>query len=742
MLKKTIITVYILVLLALGSATIVEKFHGSVYATENFYTSWWITTLWILLSLCGSLYILRRKVRRLSVLSLHLSFLLILLGAFLTHLTSSTGMLHLRKGIFSDTYIANSKEPDERRLPFSLRLDSFEISKHAGTEAVSDYISHLTVSSGTDSASCIVSMNNILKRSGVRIYQSSYDPDGEGTILSVNSDPYGIPLTYSGYALLFISLVWVLIDPRGNYRQILRHPLLRKSILGLLFLLCFSTAHSSPRSLSQKDASRMCSLCVLYNDRICPLETYALDFTKKLYGSRSYKGYSAEQVFTGFLFWRDEWMQEPILKVKDTEVRNKLGFSKYIRPSELFKSGEGYILGPYLNEYYRGASDKFHEGINRLDEKMGLLMKLHNHEPLKLFPFTHDGATTWYCPNESYPDYIVADQQTYMRTIIKYLYDSAQKGDYKTFDETISKLIKYQHTFGGASLPSPTRLRAEHIYNKIPFATILFMVNLTLGILSFIFTIYRLTHTKLSPLTDMIVKSTEVGIMTLSFLSITLCLSLRWLIRGTIPMSNGYETMLLMSWIIMLASLALFRKFRIILSFGFLLSGFFLLVSHISQMDPQITHLMPVLSSPLLTIHVSIIMMAYALLSLTFICGLTALLLRLFRGKDAECLGSQIESLQLLSQLLLYPSIAAMGMGIFIGAIWANISWGTYWSWDPKETWALITFMVYAAAVHTSSLPIFRRPLAYHWFITLSFLTILMTYFGVNYFLGGMHSYA
>ena len=241
-----------------------------------------------------------------------------------------------------------------------------------------------------------------------------------------------------------------------------------------------------------------------------------------------------------------------------------------------------------------------------------------------------------------------------------------------------------------------------------------------------------------------------VGLLTVSFLSLTLCIVLRWIVKGTIPMANGYETMLLTAWFVMAITLASLHRLKtmraLLLTFGFLLSGFFLLVSHINQMDPQITHMMPVLNSPLLSLHVSIIMMSYALVSLTFICGLVALVLliinKLKRHQTSQELNLQLESLSVLSRIFLYPALTTMGLGIFIGAIWANISWGTYWSWDPKETWALITFMVYAVVVHTQSLPLFRRPLAYHVYMVLAFLTILMTYFGVNYFLGGMHSYA
>ena len=216
-----------------------------------------------------------------------------------------------------------------------------------------------------------------------------------------------------------------------------------------------------------------------------------------------------------------------------------------------------------------------------------------------------------------------------------------------------------------------------------------------------------------------------------SFLALTFGLALRWIISGNIPMSNGYESMLTVAWLVMLISILMQLRIRIVMVFGFLISGFFLLVSHINQMDPAIGQMMPVLNSPLLSIHVSIIMMSYALLSLTFICGIMGI-----------CLRSHGEELQALSRIFLYPALTTMGFGIFIGAIWANVSWGNYWSWDSKETWALITFMIYAVVVHTQSLPVFRKPLVYHIYITLAFLSIAMTYFGVNYFLTGMHSYA
>lgn len=166
-------------------------------------------------------------------------------------------------------------------------------------------------------------------------------------------------------------------------------------------------------------------------------------------------------------------------------------------------------------------------------------------------------------------------------------------------------------------------------------------------------------------------------------------------------------------------------------AFRFLLSGFALLVSYLGQMNPQITPLMPVLVSPWLSTHVSLIMMSYALFAFMMLNGILAL-----------CLRRSARMLMLLSRLLLYPAVFFLGAGIFLGAVWANASWGRYWAWDPKEVWALITFMVYGAAFHARSLRIFRSPLFFHIYMIVAFLTVLMTYFGVNYILGGMHSYA
>ena len=603
-------------------------------------------------------------------------------------------------------------------------------------------------------------MNNIFSYGPMRIYQASYDSDGLGATLSTNSDPIGIPVTYAGYALLFVSLIGMLFDPRGAYRGLLHSQLLKKGALSvtLLFTLmpastlwaASTTDNVKAHYLPASTAEKFGRLNILYNSRICPVQTVAIDFTKKLYGARSYKGLTAEQVFTGWIFWGEEWMDEPILKMKDGEMKQTLQLPDYVSANNFFNNDMGgYTIGPYVKEYYEGNHDKFHTQVASVDDKIQLLMDLRRGLLLKIFPVTKGKNTTWYAPTEDMPKTINAEHQRFIQTIFTLLYDEAEAENYKQMDEMIGKIQKYQVKNAGTSLPTAKQTEAERTYNRIPFATILFMVCLTMGVLTFFYTIVRLCREcrleqnhdtragRKSPV-DTLVTALSAIVMLASLASLTYCQYLRWTISGTLPMSNGYETMLFVAWIVQVVALVFSLRFRILLTCGFLMSGFFLLVSHISQMDPQITHIMPVLNSPLLSIHVSIIMIGFALLSLPLINGITALIVRMF-NRNASTVTL---ALQQLSLLFLYPAMAALGIGIFVGAIWANVSWGEYWGWDPKEVWALITFMIYAVALHPKTLPALRRPMAFHVFMIVAFLTIIMTYFGVNYVLGGMHSYA
>ena len=754
MVKKIIFILYILVLVCMAAATIVEKSQGTDYAHAHYYGAWWFILIWAVLAALGAFYIIKRKVKCASTLALHLSFIIILAGALLTHISAKRGMIHLRIGQPTDTYMAQDEEQGmkEEKLPFSLCLKKFEAKMHDGTNAVADYSSKFTVIDGDDKSEGEVSMNNIYSHRSYRLYQSSYDEDGKGSVLAINADPYGIPVTYTGYALLFISLVWMLFDPKGGYRKLLKSPLLKKGALMTALILSMGniqTLHAESATgnlqnavLPKETAEKFGELHILYNDRICPVQTFALDFCKKIYGARSYQGLTAEQVLSGWVFYGNTWANEPFIKIKSGEMKTAMNLPDYASLNTFFnREMGGYTIGQYVQEYYNGQQDKFHQQAADIDGKIQIIMELREGISLKVLPYTFTknvkatkdhpfikaGTTTWFSPVDKLPQAVEQQHALYIKNVFSLLNGDVKAGNISRVNEFFVKMKKYQEVSSGNSLPTATQYKAERINNAFPFATILFMANLTLGFIALFYTIYRMTKKK-----EIKVLNIALPILLgVSFLALTFGLALRWIISGNIPMSNGYESMLTVAWFVMLISILMQLRIRIVMVFGFLISGFFLLVSHINQMDPAIGQMMPVLNSPLLSIHVSIIMMSYALLSLTFICGIMGI-----------CLRSHGEELQALSRIFLYPALTTMGFGIFIGAIWANVSWGNYWSWDSKETWALITFMIYAVVVHTQSLSVFRKPLVYHIYITLAFMSIAMTYFGVNYFLTGMHSYA
>ena len=754
MIKKISAALYVLVIVLMATASIIENFEGTPFAHQYIYGSWWFNLSWALLAGFGIAYILKQRVRKWDILLLHLSFIVILGGAFLTHVLSYSGMIHLRGDQPTNQYseMISMEKTEKHTLPFYVRLDKFDVKYHSGTEAAADYATYFSIIDGRNTIHAKVSMNHIFNYRGVRFYQASYDTDNMGSYLSVNSDPWGVTVTYTGYALLFLTLLWLLIDPKGTFRRLLTSPLLKRGALSIALLTLFSIVPQSSRAATTIDKATAASfgnLFVNYNNRICPLQTLAIDFTKKIYGKRHYGDANAEQVLMSWIFYASQWNNEPVIKVNSHEMCSRFGLPEYTCLNAFFHNGE-YTLGRYAAEYQQGQTDAFHKACAEMDNKITLIMQLQQGSLLTMLPDTHNGRTTWYAPSDSLPQQLGRTKILFFKNIFPMLYSQITMGQETTTRMLIDKLALYQKKNGGSSLPSNNQVKAEHIYNAIPFATILFIVNLTLGLVALLFTIRRMTtvHAPAISATQKWVNRCLSGMLMLSFLALSFSLALRWLISGNIPLSNGYESMLSVAWFVQLLSIIAYRKAHIVLVFGFLLSGFFLLVSHISQMDPSIGPMMPVLNSPLLSIHVSIIMMSYALLALTFICGLTAfMIIGVNRVRDMNHTGPsntdiQTESLQVLSRIFLYPAVTTMGLGIFIGAIWANISWGTYWSWDPKETWALITFMIYAVVLHTQSLPLFRKPIPYHLYMVIAFLSIIMTYFGVNYILGGMHSYA
>ena len=689
--KITVCSLYTLIVVCIGFATVIEKYRGTTFVSEHIYGAWWFSALWAVLTIAALAYIIQQRLyKRLAVMLLHLSFVVILAGALTTHLFARRGIVRLRTNVPEMIFIDKNNRVEH--LPFSLTLKEFRIINYPGTDAPLDYQS--IVKSGHNEV--VVSMNHIGNIDGYRLFQQSYDTDGEGVTLGISHDPYGIAITYVGYLLLLIGIIATLLSRKTQMRSLYRKAIAVTVLFfgmntGAVANSCVPsvasgiaesslfTLHSSLPVVDADIAHRMGTIHVLYNNRICPLNTVATDFTMKLTGSASWKGYSADEVFFSWMIYYMPWEEE------------------------LLKN----------NPKQKGA-----------EERKAIVEMFYNGQFTKIFPYRLDDAVSWYSPGgQVLPREIPVKEQFFIKQSMDFLTEAIVTGQRDRAFEIIAKIKLFQQDMIGDVLPSKSKTQAELFFNKMYSQKWPVFLSLTLSLLLCIAMLFWRKR---------VIRYSLFTFAFLLFAYITLSLGLRWWLGGHIPVSNGPETMLFMAWVMLLLTILIQKKFPIILAFGPLISSFCLLVAMLGGSSSQLTPLMPVLQSPLLSIHVMTVMCAYALFALQMLLGIYA-----FGAPN-----SNLERITALSQLLLYPAVFLLTIGIFLGAVWANVSWGNYWSWDPKESWALITLMVYAVPLHKSSISRFRSTRFYHIYMICAFLAVIITYFGVNYLLGGMHSYA
>ncbi len=746
LLKRTAFSLLGILLLILTIATILEKIYGTDFVNEYIYSSVPFVILWGVTAITSLLYIIKSKLHRQPVIFLlHLSLLFILAGAFTTWIYGEQGTMRVRQGE-QQTSFTDSKGISHQ-LPFSITLNQFEIIYYKGTLAPMDFISHISVAD-KDCHRQIqgkVSMNHIFSYQHYRFYQSGYSEDNEGSVFSVSHDPYGIGITYAGYTLLLLSTVFFFFSPQSRFRQLLKSPLLHRSLTVILLLFAFSLnsnflkANSpSPKVLPREVAEHFGDLYILYNNRICPLQTFARDFTVKLYGSSSYKGLTPEEVLTGWLFYYDSWKNEPIIRIKSNEARKLLEIEgNYARLKDYISTINEYKLEKMMNHIRSGEQVTDKRGIEEADEKFNIINLVCTGAMMKIFPCRNIAGKTleWYSQSDQLPQDMDNDKWVFIRKSMNYVNEMIVMKKYNDACLLLEKIKKYQQKECDGLLPADNKFKAEKIYNQFDYSKSVAMACICIGLICFIYYCHCMASQKRTSRKAIIILNILLWIV-FTYLSAAICL--RGYVSNHLPLSNGFETMQFMAWCTLLLTFLLQRKFAMLLPFGFLLCGLTLMVSMLGESNPQITQLMPVLQSPLLSIHVVVIMIAYSLLAFIMLNGVTAVILH---QSQKEC-KEQIERLQIISQIILYPAIFLLAIGIFIGAVWANVSWGRYWGWDPKEVWALITMLVYALALHPRSLPWFHRTMFFHVFCITAFITVLITYFGVNFLLGGMHSYA
>lgn len=746
LLKRTAFSLLGILLLILTIATILEKIYGTDFVNEYIYSSVPFVILWGVTAITSLLYIIKSKLHRQPVIFLlHLSLLFILAGAFTTWIYGEQGTMRVRQGE-QQTSFTDSKGISHQ-LPFSITLNQFEIIYYKGTLAPMDFISHISVAD-KDCHRQIqgkVSMNHIFSYQHYRFYQSGYSEDNEGSVFSVSHDPYGIGITYAGYTLLLLSTVFFFFSPQSRFRQLLKSPLLHRSLTVILLLFAFSlnsnflkANSTSPKVLPREVAEHFGDLYILYNNRICPLQTFARDFTVKLYGSSSYKGLTPEEVLTGWLFYYDSWKNEPIIRIKSNEARKLLEIEgNYARLKDYISTINEYKLEKMMNHIRSGEQVTDKRGIEEADEKFNIINLVCTGAMMKIFPCRNIAGKTleWYSQSDQLPQDMDNDKWIFIRKSMSYVNEMIVMKKYNDACLLLEKIKKYQQKECDGLLPADNKFKAEKIYNQFDYSKSVAMACICIGLICFIYYCHCMASQKRTSRKAIIILNILLWIV-FTYLSAAICL--RGYVSNHLPLSNGFETMQFMAWCTLLLTFLLQRKFAMLLPFGFLLCGLTLMVSMLGESNPQITQLMPVLQSPLLSIHVVVIMIAYSLLAFIMLNGVTAVILH---QSQKEC-KEQIERLQIISQIILYPAIFLLAIGIFIGAVWANVSWGRYWGWDPKEVWALITMLVYALALHPRSLPWFHRTMFFHVFCITAFITVLITYFGVNFLLGGMHSYA
>lgn len=746
LLKRTAFSLLGILLLILTIATILEKIYGMDFLNEYIYSSVPFVILWGVTAITSLLYIIKSKLHRQPVIFLlHLSLLFILAGAFTTWIYGEQGTMRVRQGE-QQTSFTDSKGISHQ-LPFSITLNQFEIIYYKGTLAPMDFISHISVAD-KDCHRQIqgkVSMNHIFSYQHYRFYQSGYSEDNEGSVFSVSHDPYGIGITYAGYTLLLLSTVFFFFSPQSRFRQLLKSPLLHRSLTVILLLFAFSlnsnflkANSTSPKVLPREVAEHFGDLYILYNNRICPLQTFARDFTVKLYGSSSYKGLTPEEVLTGWLFYYDSWKNEPIIRIKSNEARKLLEIEgNYARLKDYISTINEYKLEKMMNHIRSGEQVTDKRGIEEADEKFNIINLVCTGAMMKIFPCRNIAGKTleWYSQSDQLPQDMDNDKWVFIRKSMSYVNEMIVMKKYNDACLLLEKIKKYQQKECDGLLPADNKFKAEKIYNQFDYSKSVAMACICIGLICFIYYCHCMASQKRTSRKAIIILNILLWIV-FTYLSAAICL--RGYVSNHLPLSNGFETMQFMAWCTLLLTFLLQRKFAMLLPFGFLLCGLTLMVSMLGESNPQITQLMPVLQSPLLSIHVVVIMIAYSLLAFIMLNGVTAVILH---QSQKEC-KEQIERLQIISQIILYPAIFLLAIGIFIGAVWANVSWGRYWGWDPKEVWALITMLVYALALHPRSLPWFHRTMFFHVFCITAFITVLITYFGVNFLLGGMHSYA
>lgn len=657
------------------------------------------------------------------------------------------------------------------QTPFSIKLNDFIADKYPGTEkSYSAFESKVTVIDGAENFDARIYMNNILDHKGYRFFQASFDPDEKGTVLSVNHDSWGTNITYLGYFLLYIGLMAILFDKNtrfGDLKRKLEKVKAKKAKMLSLIALFVSFAGFSQNHMHQKPTDKQVdSLLSKYKvseeqaekfgrlviqdlgGRMKPINTFSSELLRKVSKQDHYKGMNSDQTFLSMTQFPQVWYNVPMIYLKkdNDSIHKLIGVpvgEKYTSLVNFFDDRGNYKLTKVLDEAYKAAvPNQFQKDFIETDKKVNLLYSALSGQILKVFPIPGDANNKWV-------SYLEINEHTNsaldsIKNVIPYYLSSIDKaavtGDYKLSNSLLKGLENYQIKYGSKVRPSEKKIDSEILYNKYDIFKKLFSWYMYAGVLMFLFVIIKIFNANKT--VNILVKISH-AIIAILFVLHTVGLIFRWYISGHAPWSDAYESMIYVGWATMLFGLVFGRKSELTVASTAFVAAMILMVAHWNWMDPAIANLQPVLNSYWLMIHVAVIVGSYGPFTLGMILGLVALLLMIFTNeKNKAKMDLNIKEITYINEMALTVGLVMLTIGNFLGGQWANESWGRYWGWDPKETWALVSIMVYAFVIHMRFVPALRGKWIYNLISVLAFYSILMTYFGVNFYLTGLHSYA
>lgn len=661
-------------------------------------------------------------------------------------------------------------------LPFQIQLNDFIASKYPGTEkSYSAFESQVTVLDPEKKFDARIYMNHILDHKGYRFFQASFDPDEKGTILSVNHDWWGTTITYIGYFILFFAMLAILWDKHTRFADLRRKLAAvksKKAKLMTVLLLFFSLntfaqheGHTKEKPISAKEVDSLLGKykvseahaakfgrLIIQDEggRMKPVNTFSSELLRKVSKSDVYKDMNSDQVFLSMTQFPSAWFEVPLIYLKsgNDSIRKLIGIGskdKYAPFIKFFDERGNYKLSPYLDQAYKAAvPDQFQKDFIEADRKVNLLNSALSGSILKIFPVPNDPNNKWVSYLELNHAGMKGIDSTFTKQILPIYLLAARNAvdtkNYKEADFYLSGISKFQHRYGAKVMPSEDRISSEITYNKYDVFKKLYYLYMLTGILMLLFTIVNIFFEKKA--INYIINAFHV-IIGLFFLLHTAGLVARWYISGHAPWSDAYESMIYVAWATMFFTLIFSRKSKLTIAAGTFVASMILMIAHWNWMDPSIANLQPVLNSYWLMIHVAVIVASYGPFTLGMVLGVVSLLLMLFGNeKNKVKMNLNIKEITYINEMALTIGLVMLTIGNFLGGQWANESWGRYWGWDPKETWALISIMVYAFVIHARFVPALRGKWIFNLMSILAFYSIMMTYFGVNFYLTGLHSYA